>query len=61
MKLILEIPNSIFKFSYVKESFLIILKLLMEVFEKSIRGISSISPFIPFHIQPFQFWSKLIT
>jgi hypothetical protein len=44
MKLILEIPSSIFKNLYVKESFLIIFKQLMEGFEKSIQGISSISP-----------------
>jgi hypothetical protein len=40
----LEIPISIFESFYVKESSLIILKLLMEGFGRSIQGISSISP-----------------
>jgi hypothetical protein len=59
MKFILETPNSIFKLIYVKESFLIIFKLLIEGFEKSIWGISSIAPSFISIIQPFQFWSKL--
>jgi hypothetical protein len=44
MKLILEIPNSIFKSFYVTESFLIIFMHLIEGFEKTILGISPKSP-----------------
>jgi hypothetical protein len=55
MKLILEIPNSILKTFYVKKSFLIIFKLLIEGFKIiHSRNLFNIS-LIPFRIQPFQF------